>query len=125
MTIPTKIKALSNVVTDLTKFINFEKTGKLRHLVASDGYRSYADQLKLCEECEAKKAAGGTCLVAPAAVSNHRTGRAVDIYWLEGRHAIPIIEGSSTDADEIIQAAKNNKFDHPLGAGDPPHFEHQ
>jgi len=50
----------------------------------------------------------------------------VDIYWLDADgHAIPIIEGSSTDADEIIQAAKSNKFNHPLGAGDPPHFEHQ
>lgn len=126
LTIPTKIKALSNVVTDLTRFINFEKNAKLRHLVASDGYRSYAEQLALCEDCEAKKAAGGTCLVAPAAISNHRTGRAVDIYWLDADgHAIPIIEGSSTDADEIIQAAKSNKFNHPLGAGDPPHFEHQ
>jgi len=86
----------------------------------------YAEQLALCEDCEAKKAAGGTCLVAPAAISNHRTGRAVDIYWLDADgHAIPIIEGSSTDADEIIQAAKSNKFNHPLGAGDPPHFEHQ
>ena len=126
LTIPNKIQALSNVATDLTAFINFEKNGKLRKLVASDGYRSYADQLQLCNECEAKKAAGGTCLVAPAAKSIHRTGRAVDLYWLENKNAIPIIEGSSSDADEIIQAAKNlYKFDHPFGAGDPPHFEHE
>ena len=84
------------------------------------GYRSYAQQLSMCETCNAAKLEDPTtyCLVAPAQFSQHRTGRAVDLYnWRNG--SIDFTNSISPQQESI---AGQEGFTHPWPAADPPHF---
>jgi len=108
------------ILSDLNGFINTSRNNGI-DITIYDGYRSYQEQLQLCLDCNARKSDtdpnNDNCLAAPAAQSQHRTGRAVDVYIYDNGNYLVV-------TTQVVNFANSHGFTHPYGFADPPHFYH-
>lgn len=112
------IEVSQDIALRVTEFITYANNLGF-NLVTYEGYRTYERQLNICNDCQTqlKSNPNAPCAAAPAAQSQHRTGRAVDFYLTADYSSVtPMLNDA-----RIQRKMQDLNIVHPYPT-DVPHF---